>query len=79
VAENDYFTRLGFSRSFRDGSGRPDKRAIRAEINRVQNTYSGEYPKLRINTDKLDYSSVAMFGKTFLQAVREIDLSRPDR
>lgn len=79
VAENNYFTRLGFSRSFRDSSGRPDKRAIRAEINRIQNTYGSEYPKLRINTDKLDYSSVAMFGKTFLQAVREIDLSRPDR
>jgi hypothetical protein len=49
VAENDYFTRLGFSRSCRDSSGRPDKRAIRAETDRIQSTYAGEYPKLRIN------------------------------
>lgn len=79
VAENDYFTRLGFSRSCRDSSGRPDKRAIRAETDRIQSTYASEYPKLRINPDKLDYSSVAMFGKTFLQLVRGIDLSQPDR
>ncbi len=78
VVENDYFTRLGFS-SFHDSSGRPDRRAIRAEISRIQHAYSSEYPKLRANHDKLDYSSAAMFGKTFLQFVRGIDLSQPDR
>ncbi|MEN9413840.1 MAG: hypothetical protein RLZ62_144 [Bacteroidota bacterium] len=79
VVENDYFTRLGFGRSYRDSSGRPDRQAVRAEINRIQNTYSSEYPKLKINPDKLDYSSVALFGKTFLQLVMGIDLSQPDR
>lgn len=79
VAENDYFTRLGFSRSYLDSSGHPDKRAIRAEINRIQDTYINEYPKMRITPDKLDYSSLAMFGKTFLQLVRGIDLSQSDR
>lgn len=78
ITEVIFFKELGYQLNYKDASGRLNKVAIVKEINRITNAHKAVYPRLKINTDKIDFASPVLFGKTYLQAIRDADLSRAD-
>ncbi|MBL7827552.1 MAG: hypothetical protein JNJ57_13035 [Saprospiraceae bacterium] len=78
IMEADFFRELGFYNNLKDASGKLNKMAITKEIARITQHHKLQYPKFRINTDKLDFASQVLFTKSYLQAVKGADLTRAD-
>jgi hypothetical protein len=78
VTEAAFFRNLGFDIPFADAEGRLQKSAIVKEINRLVSKHRPVFPRLKINTDRIDFASDILFAKSFLQALRETDLTKGD-
>ena len=77
VTENDYFRRLGYEQDYLDGDGRPLRRPVRAVINDIVERHRREYPRLRPVTSHLSFDNLPDFSRSFLEMVRDLDLSKP--
>ncbi|MEZ4927567.1 MAG: hypothetical protein R3A50_14905 [Saprospiraceae bacterium] len=75
ITEAPYFRELGFHIPFIDDKNKLNKSAIVKTINRIVNHHRTGFPKLRINSDHIDFRSDVLFGKSFLLAIKSADLS----
>ena len=73
VTEHEYFTDLGFSGKLVGPDGRLQKSAIEQEIRRIEDIWRPRFPKFRLNTNGLDYSSLPLFARTYLTMVRGVE------
>ncbi|MFN0015856.1 MAG: hypothetical protein ACKVU2_15040 [Saprospiraceae bacterium] len=71
ITETDFFRALGFP-TYTNTIGLPDKRAIIQAIRAIADNNRPEYPRLKPDTDKLDFSSMPLFAKTYLEMVRNL-------
>lgn len=78
LVENDFFTELGFSYPFFDTKNNaftPQNQAeIEAEIDFFIQKYQADYPFFTIDKSKLNFSSLAQFGYSFLSEIKQINL-----
>jgi hypothetical protein len=76
VSERAYFRSLGFDNHFADDAGRLQKQEILKEIKKIAERNRAEYPRLRPNTEKLDFASLPLFSKSYLLMIKDLDLSK---
>ena len=77
VNEEAYFRDLGYPQRMLSRDGRPARRPVKAAIADIVERHRREYPRLRPATSQLSFDSFPDFGRTFLEMVGELDLSRP--
>ncbi|MTB49521.1 hypothetical protein [Lewinella sp. W8] len=77
VSEDAYFRDLGYKQQFLDRDGRPARRAIRAAISDLIDRHREDYPRMRPAVSQLNFDNLANFGRSYLQMLRETDLSKP--
>jgi hypothetical protein len=77
VSEDAYFRDLGYKQQFLDRDGRPARRAIRAAISDLTERHREDYPRMRPAVSQLNFDNLANFGRSYLQMLRETDLSKP--
>jgi hypothetical protein len=75
ITESDFFRDLGYP-AYTTSSGQPDKRAITQAIQTITDNNRREYPRLRPETKRLDFSSMPLFAKSFLEMIRNLDVTR---
>jgi hypothetical protein len=75
ITESDFFRDLGYP-AYTTSSGQPDKRAINQAIQTITDNNRREYPRLRPETKRLDFSSMPLFAKSFLEMIRNLDVTR---
>lgn len=76
ISENEYFRSLGFANSFADSTGRLQKHEILREIKKIAERNQAEHPRLRPNTEKLDFGSLPLFAKSYLLMIKDLNLSK---
>lgn len=77
ISESDYFRRLGFPNTYYDSEKKTlDKRAIKRAIRRIVDNNREQYTKLIFPIGSLDYRSLPLFARSFLLAVRNLDLTK---
>ena len=75
ITEPGLFAALGF-RKYVNTQQLPNKRQITQAIRSVCERNRAEYPKLRPDLSRLDFSSTALFGRSFLDMIRHLDLTK---
>ncbi len=79
ITQPQYFRDLGFEADFYEpATGKFNKKAIRRAIDQIAKENEDQYNRLDPNTGSLDYDSLPDFAKSFLQMVRNLDLTRID-
>lgn len=76
VTEAAFFRELGFHIPYTDESGRLQKGEILKAIKQIVDRNRVEYTRLRPDTNRLDFASTTLFGKSFLWMVKELDLTK---
>ncbi len=75
ITETAYFKDLDFTFEFYNPIEKTfDKSAIKREINDIVRSNARQYPDCVPNFSLLDYSSLAVFAKSFLLMIKELDL-----
>lgn len=71
ITETGFFRNLGFP-TYTTPNGLPDKRPIQQAIRTIVENNRSEYPRLRLDSNQLDFSSMPLFAKSFLEMVRNL-------
>lgn len=75
IMEADFFRELGFQLPFREPSGKVHSRAVQRAIRQIAREHRAEYPRLAPDWSALDFGSPVLFAKTYLEMVRNLDLT----
>lgn len=79
VVEASFFNELGFKPALYNlEKGTFEKKAIRRAIDRVVELNRADYPRLRPAISSLNFRSLPEFAKSYLNMVKELDMSRID-
>jgi len=73
ITETRFFRELGFP-TYTTPNGLPDKRPIVQAIRAVAENNHREYPRLRLDTNHLDFTSMPLFAKSYLEMMRNLVL-----
>ncbi len=77
VTEADFFRDLGFPGLLYDQqTGKFNRRGIRKAIDAIVGNQKARYPRLQPALSKLSFESLPRFTQTYLQMVRELDLTK---
>lgn len=74
ITEPDFFRELGFP-TYTTPGGTPDKRLVGQAIRAIADQNRLEYPKLKPDLGRLDFSSLPLFARSYLDMIRYLDLS----
>ncbi len=74
ITEPEFFRALGFP-TYTTPDGLPSKRPVIQAIRAVAQQNRAVYPRLRPELSRLDFSSRVLFAKSFLEMIRNLDLS----
>ncbi len=74
ITEHGYFSQLGFAENFRTADYQLKKPAIEQAIKQIAQQWSGQYRRLKPDLSQLDYTSLPLFARSYLQMVRGLDL-----
>lgn len=75
ITESEFFQSLGFP-AYSTPDGLPDKRAIPAAIREITERNRTDYPRLRPDLSRLDFTSMPLFAKGYLDMIRHLDLTK---
>lgn len=75
ITEPDFFRELGFP-VYATPHGLPDKRTVIPAIRSILDRNRAEYPRLRPDFTRLDFSSMPLFAKGYLDMIRHLDLTK---
>lgn len=79
ITEAEYFRSLGFSNTYYDPkTGTFDKKAIKRSIRRIVDHHRDHFHKLIFPTGSLDFSTLARFARSYLQIIRNLDMTKVD-
>ncbi len=79
ITEYQYFKDLGFTINYVDEeSGKLNKKVIKKAIEKIVDKNQGAFPKLSPSMSALNFSSMTEFAKSYLQMVRNLDLTKVD-
>lgn len=75
ITEQAFFKSLGFQTDLLDENGLPERRNVTAAVKNIFDANKTRYPKLRTDFNALNFSSMPLFAKTYLELIRNLDLS----
>lgn len=79
IVEADYFKSIGFTNHYYDASTKTlDKKSIKRAIRRIVDNHRDRFHKLVFPTGSLDYSSLVRFSRSYLQIIRNLDMTKID-
>lgn len=79
VTEADFFKELGFPHAFYDKEDKKfDRRAIKKSIDHIVTANKPKFSKLSANYSALNFDSLTGFAKTYLNMVRNMDMTKLD-
>jgi hypothetical protein len=76
ITESSFFRELGYPSEYVDQEGRLQKTAIFKEIKLITEQYRAEYTKLRPDTTLLNFGSLSLFARSYLQMVKGLDVAK---
>lgn len=76
ITEPQFFRDLGFHIPFVEVNGRLNKVEILHEIKQIRSRHRAEYTRFKPDVGGLDFGSEALFAKSYLLMIRELNLSR---
>jgi hypothetical protein len=74
ISEHVFFTNLGFANKLVGADGRLQKNGIEQEIRDITDEWRSRFPKMKLNTTGLDYSSLPLFARSYLTMVRNLEM-----
>ncbi|TNE54963.1 MAG: hypothetical protein EP344_13790 [Bacteroidetes bacterium] len=75
ITEPAFFRELGFP-VYTDPNGLPNKRLVMQAIRQICENNRAECPRLRPDLSRLDFVSLPLFARSFLDMVRHLDLTK---
>lgn len=75
ILHQDFFRRLGYKIDLLGAGGLPDRRAVTAAVRALVKQHRVSFPKLNPDVNQLNFSSLPLFAKSFLEMVRGFDLT----
>ncbi|HMQ47619.1 MAG TPA: hypothetical protein PKA00_05840 [Saprospiraceae bacterium] len=79
IMEPAYFNKLGFSPQYYDpGTGQFDKKGLIKAIKKIASDNKLSFPKLHPATGTLAFDNLAVFAKSYLLMVRNLDMTKVD-
>ena len=75
IFEPELFEKLGFKERY-SNDGMIDKKKVNQAFDRIEKGNKQLYPKLEINSRKLNFSSSPRFAKSYLEMIKNLDLIR---
>lgn len=76
IMEPGFFNDLGFTVPFADAAGHLNKSEILKEIKNIAERNRFQYPHLRPDTGRLDFTSPVLFAKSYLLMVKGLNLTK---
>ncbi len=76
ITESAFFRALGFQILFTDEEGRLQKAEILKGIRQIVERNRAQFTRLRPDTNRLDFGSHTLFGKSFLLMIKDLDLTK---
>ncbi len=76
ITENDFFLKVKSLETLVDHQHRPDKTAIRNELNRIERKYKPDYPELDIDIKSLQYDQVSLFLYSYILMIRQLQFQK---
>lgn len=76
ITEPTFFRNLGFHIPFVVDTGRLNKVAIVNEIKEIKSRHRADYTRFKPAISDLDFGSEALFAKSYLLMIKDLDLSR---
>jgi len=73
--EQNYFSRLGFSRSYKLPNGKFDKKAIKKAIKEIVQNNQDRYPNLDPNVERLRFGTTLAFAISYLRMIQQLDMT----
>ena len=77
ITEPEFFRALGFP-IYADTRGLPDRRLVAQAIRAVCDRNRAEFPRLRPDLARLDFASMPLFARSFLDMMRHLDLTKAE-
>ncbi|MBK8921545.1 MAG: hypothetical protein IPM81_08545 [Saprospirales bacterium] len=77
ITEPAFFQALGFP-VYATPQGQPDKRLVLQAIRNIADHNRAEYPQLRPDLSRLDFSSLPLFARSYLDMIRHLDLTKAE-
>ena len=74
ITEPGFFHNLGFP-TYTNSKGQTDKRLVIQEIRALCARNRADYPNLRPDLNRLDFSSMPLFAKSYLEMMRHLDMT----
>lgn len=75
ITEQAFFREIGFELDLIGPDGLPERRAVAAAVKSLVDQYRVQFPKLKPDVNALNFSTMPLFAKTFLEMIRGFDLS----
>lgn len=76
IMEPEFFRNLGFDIQYADANGRLNRSEIIKGIRAVAERNRAQYTLFRPNTDRLDFTSMVLFAKSYLVMMKELNLTK---
>lgn len=76
IAEPAFFKELGFAIPYVDAGGRLNRSEITKAVKNIGERNRLQYPHLRPNTERLDFTSEVLFAKSYLLMMKELNLTK---
>jgi len=76
IIEPAFFKDLGFSVPYADAGGRLNRSEITKAIKNIGERNRAQYPHLRPNTERLDFTSEVLFARSYLLMMKELNLTK---
>lgn len=70
IIQQDFFHQLGFRLDLLGPDGLPDRRAVQAALRALTERHQAKFPKLKPELNQLNFSSMPLFAKSYLEMVR---------
>lgn len=78
ILEPAFFRDMGFELHFMGANGLPDKNAVSKAIRTTVEQYHGQYPRLKPDANKLNFTTLALFARSYMEMIRDLDLSKAE-
>jgi len=75
VTEPSFFKDLGFQKAYTDAQGRLLKNELLKEIKTITERNRPQFPRLRPEVNRLDFTSTTLFAKSYLLMIKDLDLT----
>lgn len=77
ITEHEFFNKLGFSPAFvAPEANKPDKSLITEKLKLIEKAHVDQYGKFNLSTDNLNFDSLPVFSKSFMQMLAGLELEK---